>query len=751
MTSSNSGPSGRSPFPAARNPRSRSNRNSVESSYSGEESHSPFLSNLLRYSPKNSNVHLSPLNPNRGRDSITNAGQRPRTRFFDPNKSTNNENENLCKPPVLVDGIPVDQLRTMSKNLLVSNPTTAEFYAGMLYAKTDRSEDALLLAQAHALTQKYTAALKIIDEAGLSQHWDAILISCQALASSQEWGNLIELLEDVCKLPDTNAGTPTFPSLGGSPPLEDNDQIGWLSLKRSISTTSYTNIHPLSMVCWYRGRAYFETSCGIRATTFWKLSLKMDCQNQQAWENLTAKNLLAPGEAYQLISDLEFRENQEWLRSLYLSQIELTPQEPISEDTSMISVAMQGTSLDASSIHFSSPIPSFPTPGALLNQLNENDEKPKTVPPLQKEVDSAYHDLWSKHKLQDAPKVLAMAARRSYRRYDWKAALNYCEKLAQTDPTVEEAAFCYVSTLVILGHKRALFRLAHEWVDASPKAARSWFAVGAYYYCIERYHLAQRHFCRATRLDPQCTEAWIAFGCSFAACDETDQALASFRASQRMSPGDHSSLMYMGMEYVRTNHLVLAGYFLNSALSVSGGDPLCLHELGVLWAHKDEHKEAIGYFCRALTSIFDCSNMQDCINMCQDVYWEPTIFNLGHSLRKLCRYEEATSCYRRCATLCPDKFSTYSALAFTNQLMGNLDKAIAEYHQALSLKPDDNFSTEMLRRALQDQIASQDIFDLPVSKTKPVSRSLVLSPVAAGREEESMDMDESDIDMSQGS
>jgi anaphase-promoting complex subunit 6 len=79
-----------------------------------------------------------------------------------------------------------------------------------------------------------------------------------------------------------------------------------------------------------------------------------------------------------------------------------------------------------------------------------------------------------------------------------------------------DAAFCYVATLVILGHKRVLFRLAHEWVETSPKSAQAWFAVGAYYFCCERYHVAQRHFCRATRLDPQCTEAWIAFGCSFA-------------------------------------------------------------------------------------------------------------------------------------------------------------------------------------------------------------------------------------------
>lgn len=802
---SNAGPSGRSPFPAAasRNQHARTSRGgggggggprtSIDNSFNVDgtstEAHSPFLNNLLRFSPKNTGAYqLSPLN-HRGRDSVTNAGQQQRrARFFEATKSNNlASNENAAsvndndddddspsadpiKEVTHMDGIPIVHLRTLAKQTLLTSPATASFYSGLLFAKTGSRTDALLLAQAHVAAGQYEACLRILEEAALLHQdspWEAVVVAAQALTAKNDWSAIITMLEDVLRLPDHNAGaTTSYHSIAASQPLEDDDQIGWLSLKRSV--TSYSILHPLALLCWYRGHAYHETGCGIRATTFWKLALRMDCQCQQAWESLLEKNLLTAHEAYRLVvHDLDFSPNQDWLRSLYLARIELSPQESSSNASitaatshtsalsSAISMTMQGSSFDASSIQLSSPIQSFQISGGLNGSMAEGDDK-GTPPPIQQDVEAAFDDLWNKHKLQDSPQVLAMAARRSYRRYNWKAALSYCQDLAQLDPAVEEAAFCYVSTLVVLGHKRVLFRLAHEWVEALPKSAQAWFAVGAYYYCIQRYHIAQRHFCRATRLDPQCTEAWIAFGCSFAACDESDQALASFRAAQRLSPGEHSSLMYMGMEYVRTNHLVLAHYFLQAALASSGGDPLCLHELGVLAAQKGDHKDAIGWFRRALASAVGGDSLQDSIELCHDAYWEPTIFNLGHSYRKSRQFDQALSCFARCVALCPEKFSTYSALAFTKQLMGDLEKAISYYHQALSLKPDDPFNTDMLSHALQDQILSrsQQFIDLRSSSSMSAiqnRQSLFMSPIGANvwrQKEDSTTSEDMDIDMS---
>ena len=665
--------------------------------------------------------------------------------------SSESPDDDPSDEPLEIDGIPVQHIRKLAIRELLQSPQQASFYASILYSKTNSSEDALLLAHAHMATKKYTSCLRLLEESALLQSsypWDALALACTALAASEEWAALAEIAEDACRLPDDDhnaaaaTGHASFARLAPPLPLEDDDDIGWISLQVSVtkhhapltsaSAALASALHPLAQVLYWRGQAYHATGHFSRAALYWKRALKMDCQCQQAWEALLAHNLITPAHAHALLQELDFgNAHVKWLRSLYLARIELTPQDATlqseqGDEEAGHAAAMDSFQWDASSIQMSSPMPAFqfgpnettPVQGAYglrsnaAPATNAHQQQPQ-IPAILGDVDQAFDTLWNVHKLQHSPQVLAMAARRAYRQYDWKQALVYCEELDQLDPVMTEAAYCYIATLLLLGHKRTLFRLAHAWVEASPRSAQSWFAVGAYYYSCKRFHVAQRHFCRATRLDPQCTEAWIAFGCSFAACDESDQALASFRAAQRLSPGEHTSLLYMGIEYTRTNHLVLSGYFLNAALNASGGDPLCLHELGVLAFQKKEHAQAIEFFGRALAALarLDSHSIIDCIELCHDPFWEPTIFNLGHAYRKTRQFDLALACFQRSVALCPGKHSAYSALGFTKHLVEDLDGAIACYHQALSCKADDPFSTDMLNRALREAMNKGDIFD----------------------------------------
>ena len=152
------------------------------------------------------------------------------------------------------------------------------------------------------------------------------------------------------------------------------------------------------------------------------------------------------------------------------------------------------------------------------------------------------------------------------------------------------------------------------------------------------------------------------------------------------------------------------------------------------------------------------------MDQCHDAYWEPTIFNLGHSYRKIRLFDAAAKCFVRCAALCPDKFSTYAALAFTEHLQGDLDAAIAHYHQALGLKPDDPFSTDMLSRALTEhtlqrpqstllRMASVAVppsipYSTNQAKQRLSSPSIFLSPATTTSREDSAMMVDSDDEMS---
>ena len=367
---------------------------------------------------------------------------------------------------------------------------------------------------------------------------------------------------------------------------------------------------------------------------------------------------------------------------------------PIPQQQSMADMSAAGTSLffpHSSSVHIHNHNQSV---------MNHSDQSTdvgnlSSAAATASAVGSALDTLWNKFQLRNSPEVLAMAAQNAYRRYDWNAALQFCEELAEVDPlssNTNKAAFCHVSTLVQLHRKRSLFRLAHDWVETSPKEARSWFAVGAYYYACERYHVAQRHFCRATRLDPHCVEAWIAFGASFAACDESDQALASFRAAQRLAPGNHTSLLYIAMEYLRTNHLVLAQHFLKAANDSSGGtDPLVKSETGVLKLNQKKYSQAITWFLMALggdsewtssmtkllsAPLYNGGNatagdtnpryldaLSRLIEIIQDPYWESTLFNLAHAYRKERRFDAAVICLEQCLAL-KETASVHSALGY---------------------------------------------------------------------------------------
>ena len=656
--------------------------------------------------------------------------------------------------PTTLDHVPVRELRLLLSNndnnnfMIGSSSSMTVFYASILYSKTQTMNDALILAQAHFQRENYTACLQIIQDAGLLAglpgasntnstsapasntpyylFWKGLLLAGQALGAIHEWNTVLELMEEYLQMEPHSS----FPRT-----IEDHDMYGWKTLKESMMMTASEEspgIHVLALILKLRANACFETSNIPRATHFWKLALQIDPRCQDAFQTLLDRSLLSPLELYELVShQLEFPESMKWLADMYLAQIPISSNITVSPTQPETSLHL---TLDASSIHIASSPDEGMADGmvdagrtvhftpAVPREIGPSSSSAnadaKRAQQLVEHSDGAFQRLWHDYKLNQAPQVLALAAKRAYCQYDWEMVIKHCEALQETDPSLPECAYAYISTLVVLGHKNVLFRIAHEWVEASPHSAKAWFAVGAYYYCCERYHVAQRHFCRATRVDPQSTEAWIAFGCSFAACDESDQALASFRAAQRLSPGDHSSLLYMGMEYVRTNHLVLASYFLQAALSVSSGDALCMNELGVLSAQKGDHEAAVDWFLKALASSQGGSSLEENLDFCLDSYWEPTIFNLGHSLRKLRRFQKAASCFGRCVALCPKRHSTYSALGYTYHLMGNIDAAIQNYHKALAHKRDDPFSTEMLDRALKDSLEAFDLFG---SKSKAVA------------------------------
>ena len=762
-----------------------------------------------------------------------------------------------------------------------ASPSSAAFYASILYTKTESPRDAYLFASALLANQEKRRAAFILEKAGLlsfetfvydeHDHGDgdgdgseecinrnekeyvrliveAMLLASQCFASFGEWDEVSTLLEEVTryefeipleelrrsKYINKDHGRLRYEDdygyKGGDDQKEeelDGDheyayegEMALLRLAHFLeSTVEFGNIHPMARLCLMRGKACDEASNPTRAAYFLKLALEIDTKCIEAWTYLCQRQLMTSEEEIELVTGLRFDEHDmDWLKDIFYARLSIGNVEfststgidgktatllpfasPISASTPMNTLPEHPTpqinmAVDASAIQFQE-IPSTPfnfhgVSGDGDSVNGKNTEVPTMTKEMKKRVEDSFQNLHFKHNLSHSPDVLTLAASRAYNAYNLSLALHYCQVLYEMDPLSTDAAGIQIATLTALGHKRPLFRLAHALVDADPKSATAWYAVGCYYYACGRYDLAQQHFWRSTRLDRRSANGWVAFGCAFAACDENDQANACFRTAQRLHSGSHYPMLYMGMEHLRTNNIPLAGHFLKSARSMEKYDPLCCNELGV-WAYRSKDwKDAIRWFVLALRLYVEADvsekaslawssdspiseskvtkprfefgqrqgrdtaasfSDKDCVDFCLDAFWEPTIFNLGQSYRKLKRFQDATQCFQKCLALCPEKSMSFSALGFTRHLAGDLDGAIEAYHQALSRKPDDPFATEMLNRAMMESldlapmtIPGEGDISVALSMSMGVRQSLSQSSI----DESAFSLGDSDVDMS---
>ncbi|GJP52697.1 hypothetical protein CLOM_g11789, partial [Closterium sp. NIES-68] len=284
----------------------------------------------------------------------------------------------------------------------------------------------------------------------------------------------------------------------------------------------------------------------------------------------------------------------------------------------------------------------------------------------------------------------------------------------------------HLAAAVHMGRRNELFRAAHQLVDDHPNSALAWFAVACYYYCIRQHDQARRFFCKATTINPAFAPAWMGFGHTYAAQEETDQAMVAYRTAVRLFTGFHVPLVCIGMEYERSNNLSLSLHFLDEARRLCPSDPLVHNELGVVAYRSLDFTAAARHFEVALRLVAgygaaageggggereagragsDAAAGRQAAVAESLGAWESTVVNLGHSYRKMRRYGDALLVYEQALSLRPNTASTFAAIAFTHHLQGNLILAIEFYHKALGLCPGDSLSSEMLGQALKDECA----------------------------------------------
>ncbi|KAG0503695.1 hypothetical protein HPP92_003767 [Vanilla planifolia] len=404
----------------------------------------------------------------------------------------------------------------------------------------------------------------------------------------------------------------------------------------------------MSAVCCLRGKAYEALENRVQARLWYIAAVKSDPFCYEALESLVDKYMLTCEEEASLLSSLRFGKEDGWLSSFYSCLVKKHDKENVVE--------------------------------AKLRDI----ERDNLCAPSTSDFAVA---------LKNNADLLACNAEYYYQFGEYHKCFELTSLLLAKDPFHLKGTLVHLAATMELGHSNDLYLLACSLIKDHPQKAISWFSIGCYYFSIKKYDQARKHFSKATSVDATFPPAWIGSGNAYAVQEETDQAMLAYRTAARLFPGCHLPTLYIGMEYMRTHNFKLAEQFFLQARVICPSDPLVYNELGVVAYHMKEYQKAAQWFEMTLVNV--SSSMSE--------IWEPTVVNLAHAQRKLKMYQKAISSYEKALALSTRSLSAYAGLAYTYHLMDNLDSAVKFYHKALCLKPEDQFCTEMLTMALEEQ------------------------------------------------
>ncbi|CAH3928155.1 unnamed protein product [Pieris brassicae] len=293
---------------------------------------------------------------------------------------------------------------------------------------------------------------------------------------------------------------------------------------------------------------------------------------------------------------------------------------------------------------------------------------------------------------------------------DWAEAL---KALDEAGPWA--CADVRAACLVELKKSSELFAFAHCLVDSYPQVWTSWYAVGCYYYLIGKNELARRYLSKACSLSESAGCVWLAYGHSFAADSEHDQAMAAYFKASQLMPGSYLPLLYVGVECCLLNNMNMCEGFMTKAAILHSnadtgtdvvdesdienlgrwervtrvvGSALIAHEAGVAAFAANDLEAARTLWLRALHAAGPGKE--------QSPIWAATLDCLGHVTRRLGRPAEALRWHERALALRPAKANSIAARGLCLALLGRETEAADALHSALAKDPDNVVAIALL-------------------------------------------------------
>ncbi|KAK3829181.1 MAG: anaphase-promoting complex subunit cut9 [Benniella sp.] len=400
-------------------------------------------------------------------------------------------------------------------------------------------------------------------------------------------------------------------------------------------------------MCYLRGVVYKNMNNIDRAKECFKEALQIDVKCYDALDSLVSNNMMTTSEERKLIDELEFDKQLHGPDAMFVKML------------------------------YQSKLKKY-------DHLDEQDQ--------------IYKELSAKFQTENAD-LMYSKAETYFVQCCFDKCLECTQRILELDKYNLMCVPMHLVSLYELNRKNDLFSIAHELVEQHPKHAVAWFGVGVYYYLVANYMEARRYFSKASTIDPHYGPAWIGFGHSFALEGEHDQAIAAYATSMKLFQGSHLGSMYIGMQHLQQNNVLLAQKYFTSCLAICDTDPLLLNEIAVVHYNLGQYEEAVQSLLKVAEKLRRSQR--------KNTIWETTWLNLAHSYRKLGNYSDAEKYFLKVDSITstgPAKASALAGLGFIYQIMGVVSSAVECYHKVLAMKPTDQIASEMLKRIMEDRV-----------------------------------------------
>ncbi len=379
-----------------------------------------------------------------------------------------------------------------------------------------------------------------------------------------------------------------------------------------------------------------------------------DASFVQAYDKLIDGNMLSHEEEEQLLREIPFSACDEWLRNFYEIKLE---------------------------------------------KFEKEDHRKK-----EQKIDL----LTNQYHLMNNADVMTQIALLHFNKRNYTKVYTITNMVMEQDPYHLPLLPIHLLTLLFMGKKTELFYHAHKLSEdgsfGTKTASLANFASACYYFACGQWKQAKKYFAKSSSLDGRFLPALLGIGHSLSNSNDTELALACYRSTSRHFPNSPFPLLYMAMEYLKTNELLFAEPLVMSSLQKKS----CVegwNEWGVILLKKGELAKSIEVFNQAVQMCPTGEYENDI-----DPSYEYILYNLATAHRKARQYRSAYDLYLRCMKLNGEEPSIYGALGLTCHLSGSLHEAIEWYHKALACTNDhvESFVATMLAKCL-NQLSEQNL------------------------------------------